>query len=441
MHPFSFYETPLVVLVIYVFVTIGKRLNSTLRLLKNAQTTCVSSVQQHLSSLEAPDGIATVRSNCRKGYFTASMHQILDERFSAYWHYTLCGVMIEFQLGALGALYITLSCLFIVLTGADAGTAGVALSFAARFSDTASKTLKRMAAVETNLDSVQRIADYENIAQESMEGEDIPADWPSKGEIQVQKLVAGCHESLPATLQDISFTVCPGERIGVVGRTGAGKSTLALAFARLIQQRSGSIHIDGVDIASIRLDALRKRLLIIPQDPHISAGSLRSMLDPEGTCTDETLIACLTKFRFLSISQENCHPPKLDLSFRIQDGGSNLSPGQRQILHLAHAALSNYRVIIMDEVTSAVDMETDAAIQAAIRHRGPDESETLREATMIVVAHRMATVADMDKVLVLVDGRVAEFGAPGELFRSRGPFWKLVMHSDDSHELLKKKGW
>ena len=366
---------------------------------------------------------------------------MLNERFSAYWHFTLCRVMIEFQFGALGALYIMLSCLFIVLSGVDAGTAGVALSFASRFSDTVSSTLKRLAAVETYLDSAQRIADYGNIAQEPIDGEDAPAGWPLRGEIQVENLVAGYGESTPATLQGLSFAIRPGERIGIVGRTGAGKSSLALAFARLIQQRSGSIYIDGVDISSIKVNTLRQRLLMIPQDPHISAGTVRSMLDPDGKHIDDVLLSYLTKFRLFSSGLDEVSSS--GLSFAIHDGGSNLSMGQRQILHLIHAALSGRKVIIMDEATSAVDMETDAAIHEALRHEDSyrPNGGLLQDATVLVVAHRLATVAGMDKVLVLSDGRVEEFGPPEELYRSQGMFWKLVSHSTDGNDLVRKMGW
>jgi ABC-type multidrug transport system fused ATPase/permease subunit len=222
-------------------------------------------------------------------------------------------------------------------------------------------------------------------------------------------------------IKNITFSIGPGERVGVVGRTGAGKSSLMLALARLIERQHGDMLIDGIDISTLRLHALRQRIFTIAQNPYLFHGSLRSMLDPDGLLDDETLLRAL----------ERVHFPTTDLTFTVNEGGTNISQGQRQALCLARALLSRRKLIIMDEATSAVDVETDAAIQVALK-------EALPESTLIVVAHRLAAVVGFDKILVLEGGTLVEFGSPAELYRQKGAFWKLVHHSPDGEELAER---
>ncbi|KAJ6445727.1 CBF/NF-Y family transcription factor [Purpureocillium lavendulum] len=418
---FSIYEVLMSIALLYSYFTMGMRLVSATRKLKILRSTASSALQQHLSSLQAPDGIPTVRAYGKSNFFMDRMYQLIDDNSSSIWHSTLCSVMMNFQLGVLGALFVTSSCLSMVFSGVDAGTAGVALSFAMRFNATMTGLIQRIAVVESGLNSMQSIAEYGSIPQEPSSCVDVPEPWPSRGGIEVCGLTAGYRADLPAALSDVSFSIKPGER-----------SSLTLAFARLIELRKGKIVIDGIDVSTVKLDVLRRQILIIPQDPHVFAGSLRSILDPDGAHDEETLKALLKRFRLHgSVAEREDQAAMTDLSFTIDEGGGNISQGQRQILYLAKALLSRKRVVIMDEATSAVDMETDAAIQAAIKDGLPDT-------TVVVVAHRLATVADFDKVLVLDDGRVLEFGAPKELYERRQHFWRLVRHSSGSDELVER---
>ncbi len=429
---FSLYDVSLFAALLYCYLTIGMRLVSVLRRLKTIRQTAASSLQQHVTAVQTPDGVPTVRAYGMSAFFIDRMHELIDDNTSSIWHMTLCSVMMDLQLGMLGALFVTSSCLGICLTGADAGTAGVALSFAMQFNATMAGFLKRIATVESGLNSVGRIAEYSRVPQEPVSGIDVPESWPSKGGIQVKGVTAGYHPGLPAALNDVTFCIKPGERVGVVGRTGAGKSSLTLALARLIDLRQGSIAIDDIDISTVKLNVLRRRILIIPQDPHLFAGSLRSTLDPHGTHDDGTLITLLKRLRLhATTGEDGTDMPFTNLSFTIEDGGRNISQGQRQLLCLASALLSRKRIVIMDEATSALDMETDVAIQAAIREGLPD-------ATVVVVAHRLATVAGFDKVLVLEDGRAVEFGEPRELYLRRQHFWRLVRFSSDREELAER---
>lgn len=220
-----------------------------------------------------------------------------------------------------------------------------------------------------------------------------------------------------------------------MGRTGAGKSSLTLALFRFLEARSGTIHIDGLDISQVKLHDLRSRLAIIPQDPVLFSGTVRSNLDPFDKHTDAELRDSLERVHLIrgtggdvtpslpppASSSSSPHDNNnndndnsnanifKDLSSPISEGGLNLSQGQRQLLCLARAIVARPRVMVLDEATSAVDMATDALIQRSIR-------EEFTDATLVVIAHRLSTIADFDRILVLSDGQVAEFGTPRELW-------------------------
>lgn len=234
-----------------------------------------------------------------------------------------------------------------------------------------------------------------------------------------------------------------------MGRTGAGKSSLTLALFRFLEAQSGTIHIDGLDISQIKLHDLRSRLAIIPQDPVLFSGTVRSNLDPFDKHTDAELRDSLERVHLIgatgnatTTTSSNPSPESptntnanvfKDLTSPISEGGLNLSQGQRQLLCLARAIVARPRVMVLDEATSAVDMATDALIQRSIR-------EEFTDATLIVIAHRLSTIADFDRILVLSDGQVAEFGTPRELWEhgegeERGIFRGMCEESGEREKL------
>lgn len=252
--------------------------------------------------------------------------------------------------------------------------------------------------------------------------------------MEVDDLVVSYAPDLPPVLKGLTFRVNRNERVGVVGRTGAGKSSLTLALFRFLEARSGTIHIDGLDISKIKLHDLRSRLAIIPQDPVLFSGTVRSNLDPFDRHTDAELRDSLERVHLILGTGGTVTPqvassasPEAatttapaananvfnDLTSPISEGGLNLSQGQRQLLCLARAIVSRPRIMVLDEATSAVDMSTDALIQRSIR-------EEFTDATLLVIAHRLSTIADFDRILVLSDGKVAEFGTPRELWERDG---------------------
>lgn len=363
-----------------------------------------------------------------------------------------------FRLNMVGAGFAAIvAALIVSINGIDAPLAGFALSFALGLSEAVIWMLRQYSNVELDSNATERIVEYSNISLESQSGESPPAAWPTRGELEVNDLVVSYAPDLPPVLKGLTFSVSSNQRVGVVGRTGAGKSSLTLALFRFLEARSGSIHIDGIDISKIKLHDLRSRLAIIPQDPVLFSGTVRSNLDPFNQHTDAALRDALARVHLISSTHPSAGPSGTQtpvtpgaaspsdnapsnrnifrsLSSKISEGGLNLSQGQRQLLCLARAIVSRPKIMVLDEATSAVDMETDALIQRSIR-------EEFGDATLIVIAHRLSTIADFDRILVMGEGKVVEFGKPAELYAmdggegEAGVFRKLVEESGERREL------
>ncbi|KAF5389764.1 hypothetical protein D9757_005974 [Collybiopsis confluens] len=298
--------------------------------------------------------------------------------------------------------------------------------------------------------SLERVDAYMHIEQEPKPTDrgKPPAYWPASGELQVDNLSAKYSPDGPYVLHDLSFHIRSGERIGIVGRTGSGKSSLALSLLRCIYT-TGDVVFDGIPTASVNLDSLRSSITIIPQVPELVSGTLRQNLDPFEELDDLTLNSSL-KAAGLTALQE--HLPedegKITLDTAVSGGGSNLSVGQRQIIALARnvrmklagcirtdffhrAMVRRSKLVILDEATSAIDYKTDNIIQTSLRTE-------LSGATVITIAHRLQTVLDSDRIMVLDAGRLIEFGAPAEMLRDKnGKLRELVDESSDKEALLK----
>lgn len=379
-----------------------------------------------------------------------------------------------FRLSMIGTIFVTVVAIVAVSGHVDAALAGFSLTFALRYSYRLSGLLSSMTSIELSFNATERVIEYSEIETEPEGGKDAPAAWPAEGQIEVENLSVAYKDSLPPVLKNLNFTVKPGERIGIIGRTGAGKSTLASVFFRLLKPREGLVRIDNIDIAELKLTQLRGRLAIIPQDPFLFSGTLRSNLDMEGTRDDYEIQTTLQRVHLAKPTNSDrtpqypavaSHPETListtesvpdpinaevtgsgldvenlntgpstaittavvagdeaeveqsddtdifnNLSMEISTGGGNLSQGQRQLVCLARALLARPKIVVMDEATSAVDRATDTAIQSSLR-----DAFAAAGCTVLVIAHRLSTVADFDRILVLEKGRMAELGTPREL--------------------------
>jgi ABC-type multidrug transport system fused ATPase/permease subunit len=278
------------------------------------------------------------------------------------------------------------------------------------------------------MNAVERVEEYMHLNEESPAIIPLsrpPSDWPTQGFIKVSNLSAQYDQSI-VVLKHLNFVLYPGEKIGVVGRTGSGKSSLVMSIFRFLDITSGSISIDGIDITKIGLSDLRSKLTIIPQVPTLFPGTLRNNLDPFDEYSDDEIWGVLNDVHFLDAMQSGSY----SLEFEIAENSQNLSAGQIQLLCLARALLKRSKILVIDEATSSMDYELDAEIQKTIR-------ESCRNTTLICVAHRLASVIDYDRIMVLENGHIAQFNTPKQLISEDGIFRKMCESSGDFDALLK----
>ena len=337
----------------------------------------------------------------------------------------------------MGAIVTYTTAILLVITGADAALTGFTLAYAVLIVQTVLRIVRRYTTTEINLNSVERIQEYLHVPSEQQGGKKPPAHWPTdSGAIQVRDLSVRYSPELPPALSNVSFDIQPGHKVGIVGRTGSGKSTLSLAFFRFLEAESGSIIIDGIDISSISLESLRRRLTIIPQDSQLFRGSIRSNLDPFGLTDDGDMWFALQRCQ-LAVPGSSPNAPGegsviKSLDDAVEQGGSNFSAGQRQLLSLARGLLKmrESRILILDESTANLDAESDALIQRTIRE------QMAPGATILTVAHRLKTIIDYDKVLVLSNGHVVEYDAPIKLLdNEQSTFYALCERSGELQHL------
>lgn len=380
----------------------------------------------HTSSTES--GILTIRAFRKTGDYVSRMYKLLDIDVRLNWHIILGQRWIHVRYGIIGSLYVLATAVALVYAGADPATAGFTLNIALQIKATMSGMMGKTNMLNGGARAIDRVLEVVEATTETENGTDTEATWPQNGAIDVKSLAVRYDKSLPAVVKDITFSLSARQRLGVVGRTGAGKTSLVNALLRFVDIEHGQIRIDGVDIASIKLSHLRRSITLIPQDPFLLSDTLRANLCIYGGKTDEEMRCALKKVTIVSKDGKRSEDALHSLDMIIQPEGANLSHGQRQMICLARAVLNPRRIIILDEATSSVDRPTDAMIQRTLRHE-------FAESTIIVVAHRLATVVDFDRVLVLDDGVAAEFGSPAELVNKQGIFWDMVNQSGDAENI------
>lgn len=394
-------------MVIYYFVQV--LYVSTSRQLKRIESVTRSPIYSHFG--ETIQGASTIRAYNQEQTFMLSSERKVDFNQVSYYPSTMANRWLAIRLEFIGNIMIFFAALFAVLAPISAGTVGLSVSYAMSVTQTLNWLIRMTSDVETNIVAVERVKEYTETPQEAaweMPDKKIQKDWPDKGVVKFNKYSTRYREGLDLVVKNIDIEIGAGEKIGIVGRTGAGKSSLTLALFRIIESAGGNITIDGVDIGKIGLHDVRGKLTIIPQDPVLFSGTLRMNLDPFAAYSDERIWSAL-EHSHLKAFVKGLND---GLQHEITEGGDNLSVGQRQLVCLARALLRKTRVLILDEATAAVDLETDDLIQETIKTE-------FAECTVLTIAHRLNTIMDSTRVLVLDKGEVREFDTPSNLLKNK----------------------
>ncbi|XP_061163776.1 ATP-binding cassette sub-family C member 5-like [Saccostrea echinata] len=320
----------------------------------------------------------------------------------------------------LAASCITLTtALSLILTKAstDAAQAALALTQCIKVVSVMQFMIRVLNEVEARFTSIERLHQYEKLESESQTFTDTPAEtWPNEGRIIFSNVQMKYRDDMDPVLNEIRFDIHPRQKVGIVGRTGAGKSSLAAALFRLNELSRGHIYIDGVDIANVSLHLLRSKLSTIPQDPVLFAGTMRYNLDPFGQYTDEVMWAALEDVHM----KDKVKQFDNELDYMIEENGENFSVGERQLICLARAILRRNKILLLDEATASIDTATDAKIQQTIR-------ESFADCTVLTIAHRLNTVLHCDLIIIMDAGRVMEMGSPQDLLSDPNSYFNTML--------------
>ncbi|XP_051528611.1 ATP-binding cassette sub-family C member 10-like isoform X2 [Myxocyprinus asiaticus] len=394
------------------------------RELKRLCSLTLSPVYSHFS--ETLSGLATVRASGHTARFEEENEKRLEQNQRCLFNSNAAMQWLDIRLQMIGVTVVTGISLIAVIQhqikSIDPGLVGLSLSYALSITNLLSGLIFSFAQTEMQLVSIERTEEYStNIPQEPEQANTEVNDlWPEQGRVEFIGAVLAYRPGLPNALDGVNLEVLPGERVGIVGRTGSGKSSLFLALFRMVELNQGQILLDGVDISSVRLSHLRSKLAIIPQDPFLFSSSVRENLDPHGRHPDYQLLDAL----------KQCHLEDVvhrigGLDSEVGERGKSLSVGQRQLMCLARALLTDANILCIDEATASVDQKTDLLLQKTIK-------EKFKDKTVLTIAHRLNTIMDSDKVLVMHAGKVVEFDSPAALCqREDSIFQKLLRGRED----------
>ncbi|KAJ1724913.1 hypothetical protein LPJ53_000837 [Coemansia erecta] len=373
---------------------------------------------------EALNGSATIRAYKRRDSFEGAFSACTENYARAWWTFLCPNRWLATRLDLVSAaiactaalLLVTMQCLF---NSISSSYAGLSLTYALAIVGVLNTCLRSTMMIELSFISVERIRQYSLVTPEAESAVDgcRPAEmWPEHGSLEFAGYSARYRRDADLVLKDLSFRVEPRHKVGIVGRTGAGKSSLTLALFRIIEAASGKILIDGMDIAQYGLCDVRSRLSIIPQDPLMFAATVRQNLDPLGDYSDQQIWSALERVHLA----ESVRSKGEGLEYGVAQGGANFSVGQRQLFCIARALLKRARILVLDEATAAIDSSTDAMIQETIRRE-------FRECTVLTIAHRLDTIIDSDMVLVIDSGSVAEYDTPDNLLAHKASVFSLLV--------------
>ncbi|CAN3377209.1 oligomycin resistance ATP-dependent permease Yor1p [Diutina rugosa] len=383
---------------------------------------------------ETLTGMQTIQSYHQEATFIARNDKFINNQNEAYYVTISTQRWLAINLDLLGASFALVICMLCVnqVFHLSPSSVGLLMSYVVQIVGLLSMTVRAMTQVENEMNATERLHHYAfSLPQEAEYFGTVtpPHNWPPSGYISFTNVALRYRPDLPRVLDDFNLRVYPGEKVGICGRTGAGKSSIMNALYRLTELEDGSITIDGLNIADIGLFDLRSRLSIIPQDPVLFQGTVRKNLDPFNQYNDEVLWDALRRSGLLdeatmirirnskydpdSYGYEDLH--RFHLDQMVDDEGSNYSLGEKQLLALARALVRNSKILILDEATSSVDFDTDQRIQETI-------ATEFKHCTILCIAHRLKTILHYDRIFVMDHGNVAEKGTPWGLYNKGGNF-------------------
>ncbi|XP_068886330.1 ATP-binding cassette sub-family C member 6 isoform X4 [Aphelocoma coerulescens] len=389
--------------------------------LRRMEAASRSPIYSHIS--ETFQGSSVIRAHKDQQRFISKSNFLVDENQRICFPGAVADRWLATNLEFLGNGIVLVAALFAAMgrTQLSPGTAGFSISCALQITGVLNWMVRSWTEIENNIVSVERVTEYLRTPKEApwtLNGKLQGQVWLTEGRIEFKNYSLCYRPGLELALRHISVTISGHEKIGITGRTGAGKSTLAVGLLRLVEAAEGAILIDGQDIAQLGLHDLRSKITVVPQDPVLFSGSLRMNLDPLNQYTDADIWTALELTQLKNFVADL--PEQLE--YKCTDQGENLSTGQKQLVCLARALLRKAKILVLDEATAAVDLETDVQIQSMLRTQ-------FRDSTVLTITHRVNTLLDCDRILVLENGWIAEFDTPEHLIAQKGLFYRLMEES------------
>ncbi|NWV46889.1 MRP1 protein, partial [Daphoenositta chrysoptera] len=389
--------------------------------LRRMEAASRSPIYSHIS--ETFQGSSVIRAYKDQKRFISKSNFLVDENQQICFPGAVADRWLATNLELLGNGIVLVAALFAAMgrTQLSPGTAGFSISYALQITGVLNWMVRSWTEIENNIVSVERVREYLRTPKEApwtLNGKIQGQVWLTEGRIEFRNYSLCYRPGLELALRRVNVTINGHEKIGITGRTGAGKSTLAAGLLRLVEAAEGAILIDGQDIAQLGLHDLRSKITVVPQDPVLFSGSLRTNLDPLNQYTDADIWTALELTQLKNFVADL--PEKLE--YKCTDQGENLSTGQKQLVCLARALLRKAKILVLDEATAAVDLDTDVQIQSMLRTQ-------FRDSTVLTIAHRVNTVLDCDRILVLENGQIAEFDTPEHLIAQKGLFYRLMEES------------
>jgi ATP-binding cassette subfamily C (CFTR/MRP) protein 1 len=413
------YFTIALVPLMFLFVFASAYYRASAREMKRFESVFRSNVFAKFS--EGLSGAASIRAYGLTDKFVVDLRVAIDQMNSAYFLTFSNQRWLSTRLDLIGNMLVFVTGILVVTSrfNVSPSIAGLVLSYILSIVQMIQFTVRQLAEVENGMNATERLNYYGTQLEEEapLHTVEVRKSWPESGEMIFNNVQMRYRENLPLVLNNLSMHVKGGERIGIVGRTGAGKSSIMSTLFRLVELSGGSITIDGLDISTIGLHDLRSRLAIIPQDPTLFKGTIRSNLDPFSEHTDLELWSALRQSDLVSedASLDDASPGRIHLDGIVEDEGLNFSLGQRQLMALARALVRGSQIIVCDEATSSVDMETDDKIQKTI-------ATGFKGKTLLCIAHRLRTIINYDRICVMDQGTIAELDTPHALYARGGIF-------------------